>query len=130
MLGGRGDFMITTLPSVLGLIDSGDMIPVAVTTSERVPKYKDVPTIAESGFPEYSSAAWYGFVVPKGTPGPIIEKLRAATTEALATSTIKERLEAEGTTIVGNKPAEFASMMAAESKRWAEFLTKTGISIK
>ena len=130
MLGGRGDFMITTLPSVLGLIDSGDMIPVAVTTSERVPKYKDVPTIAESGFPEYSSAAWYGFVVPKGTPAPIIEKLRAATTEALATSTIKERLEAEGTTIVGNKPAEFASMMAAESKRWAEFLTKTGISIK
>ncbi|MBB3937078.1 Bug family tripartite tricarboxylate transporter substrate binding protein [Aureimonas phyllosphaerae] len=129
MLGGRGDFMVTTLPSVLGLMNSGDMVPLAVTTTERVASLKDVPTIAESGYPDYVSAAWYGFAVPKGTPAPIIEKLRTATVEALAAPTVKERLEAEGAVIVGDTPQEFGDMMKAESQRWASFLTDAGISI-
>jgi tripartite-type tricarboxylate transporter receptor subunit TctC len=129
MLGGRGDFMVTTLPSVLGLMNSGDMVPLAVTTTERVASLKDVPTIAESGYPDYVSAAWYGFAVPKGTPAPIVEKLRTATVEALAAPTVKERLEAEGAVIVGDTPQEFGDMMKAESQRWASFLTEAGISI-
>jgi tripartite-type tricarboxylate transporter receptor subunit TctC len=130
MLGGRGDFMVTTLPSVLGLIDGGEMIPLAVTTPERVAKLADVPTVAESGYPDYTAAAWYGFAVPKGTPAPVIEKLRAATVAALATPAVRERLAGEGTTIVGGTPAEFAAMMAAESARWATFLARAGISIE
>ncbi|KQQ87686.1 Tat pathway signal protein [Aureimonas sp. Leaf324] len=129
MLGGRGDFMVTTLPSVLGLMNSGDMVPLAVTTTERVASLKDVPTIAESGYPDYVSAAWYGFAVPKGTPAPIVEKLRTATVEALAAPAVKERLEAEGAVIVGDTPQEFGDMMKAESQRWASFLTEAGISI-
>lgn len=129
MLGGRGDFMVTTLPSVLGLVDAGEMIPLAVTTKERVAKFADVPTVAESGYPDYVSAAWYGFAVPKGTPEPVIAKLREATVAALATPAVKDRLESEGTTIVGDTPAEFAAMMKSESARWAEFLAKSGISI-
>ena len=130
MLGGRGDFMVTTLPSVLGLMDSGDMVPLAVTTKERVAKLKDVPTIAEGGYPDYVSEAWYGFAVPKGTAAPIIEKIRTATVEALASPAVKDRLEAEGAVIVGDKPEEFAAMMKAESQRWASFLAESGITIE
>lgn len=129
MLGGRGDFMVTTLPSVLGLVDSGEMIPLAVTTKERVAKLPNVPTIAERGYPEYESAAWYGFAVPKGTPEPVVDKLRTATLEALATPAIKDRLTAEGTTIIGDTPQEFAAMMKSESERWSKFLGQAGISI-
>lgn len=129
MLGGRGDFMVTTLPSVLGLVDSGEMIPLAVTTKERVAKLPKVPTIAERGYPEYESAAWYGFAVPKGTPQPVVDKLRTATLEALATPAIKDRLTAEGTTIIGDTPQEFAAMMKSESERWSKFLGQAGISI-
>lgn len=129
MLGGRGDFMVTTLPSVLGLVDSGEMIPLAVTTKERVAKLPNVPTIAERGYPEYESAAWYGFAVPKGTPQPVVDKLRTATLEALATPAIKDRLTAEGTTIIGDTPQEFAAMMKSESERWSKFLGQAGISI-
>ena len=129
MLGGRGDFMVTTLPSVLGLMDSGDMVPLAVTTTERVGKLPNVPTIAESGYPDYVSAAWYGFAVPKGTPEPVVEKLRSATVAALGLPAVKERLEAEGATIVGDTPQDFAAMMKAESQRWAGFLSQSGISI-
>lgn len=130
MLGGRGDFMVTTLPSALGLIDGGEMVPLAVTTAERVAKFPNVPAVAESGFPNYSAAAWYGFVVPKGTPQDVIEKLRASTVAALATPVIKERLESEGTTIIGDTPQEFAAMMQSESERWAAFLATSGISIE
>lgn len=129
MLGGRGDFMVTTLPSVLGLVDSGEMIPLAVTTKERVAKLPNVPAVAERGYPDYESAAWYGFAVPKGTPQPVIDKLRSATLDALATPVIKERLSAEGTTIIGDTPQEFAAMMKSESARWSTFLGQAGISI-
>jgi tripartite-type tricarboxylate transporter receptor subunit TctC len=130
LLGGRGDFMITTLPSVLGLIESGEMVPLAVTSQTRVAKFANVPTIAECGFPDYVSTAWYGFAVPKGTPRPVIETLRTATLAALSSPVLKERLEGEGTEIVGDTPAEFGAMMKAESGRWASFLTRTGLSIK
>lgn len=129
MLGGRGDFMVTTLPSVLGLIDGGQMVPLAVTTDKRVDKLAQVPTVAESGLPDYTSAAWYGFSVPKNTPQPIIQKLREATLAALAAPIIKERLAAEGTEIVGDTPAEFGAMMKTESARWAKFLASSNISI-
>lgn len=129
MLGGRGDFMVTTAPSVLGLIDSGDMIPLAVTTKDRVKRF-NAPSIAESGYPDYVSEAWYGFVVPKGTPAAVTEKIRTATIEAMKSPAIKDRLEAEGTVLVGDTPAEFASMMKAESERWKVFLATAGISIK
>lgn len=129
MLGGRGDFIVTTLPSVLGLVESGEMIPLAVTTKERVAKLPNVPAVAERGYPDYEAAAWYGFAVPKGTPKPVVDKLRSATLEALATQVIKERLSAEGTTIVGDTPQQFTAMMKSESARWSKFLGEAGISI-
>lgn len=129
LLGGRGDFMVTTMPSVLGLIQGGEMVPLALTTTERAEKFPAVPTVAESGYPAYSAAAWYGFAVPKGTPAPIITKLRDATLAALASPVIKQRLSDEGTVIVGDTPEQFGAMMKAESARWAEFVKKTGISL-
>jgi tripartite-type tricarboxylate transporter receptor subunit TctC len=129
LMGGRGDFMITTLPSVIGLIDGGEMKPIAVTTAERSSRLPDVPTVAETGLPGYESAAWYGFVVPAGAPAPVVEKLRAATLAALESPELKERLVSEGTTLVGGTAEDFAAMMRSESDRWAAFLTETGISI-
>jgi tripartite-type tricarboxylate transporter receptor subunit TctC len=129
LLGGRSDFMVTTLPSVLGFITSGEMIPLAVTSRDRVAKLlPDVPTIAESGFPEHESAAWYGFVVPKGTPASVIGILHEAAVSALATPQIRERLESEGSTIVGDRPEQFGAMMKAEAARWKAFLAGAGIS--
>ena len=66
LIGGRLDFMITTLPSVVGFLDSGKAKPLAVTMQERSARLPEVPTIAESGFPDYLAAAWYGFAVPEG----------------------------------------------------------------
>ena len=88
LIGGRLDFMITTLPSVVGFLDSGKAKPLAVTLQQRSKRLPEVPTIAESGFPDYSAAAWYGFAVPKGTPPEIVAKLRDATVASRSLVTI------------------------------------------
>jgi len=129
LLGGRADFMITTLPSVIGLIEGSQMRPLAVTTKGRTKKYPDVPTISESGWEAYEATAWYGFVVPKGTPKEITSKLRDATIETITKGVVRERLEAEGAEPIGNTPEEFAAMMKAESARWAEVVKQASIKI-
>jgi len=129
LLGGRTDFMITTLPSVVGLIEGSQMRPLAVTTKTRTKKFPDVPSIAESGWPDYEATAWYGFVVPKGTPQDITAKLREATVETITKGVVRERLEAEGADPIGNSPQEFAAMMKAESARWADVVKQAGIKV-
>jgi tripartite-type tricarboxylate transporter receptor subunit TctC len=129
LLGGRADFMITTLPSVIGLIDGSQMRPLAVTTKARTKKFPDVPTISESGWAAYEATAWYGFVVPKGTPKEIVAKLREATIETITKGVVRERLEAEGAEPIGNTPEEFAAMMKAESTRWADVVKQANIKV-
>ena len=112
LIGGRLDFMVTTLPSVVGFIDSGKAKPLAVTMQERSKRLPEVPTIAESGFPDYQTAAWYGFAVPKGTPPEIVAKLRDATVAATKTETVQRSLDIEGAVVIGNTPEEFARLHA------------------
>jgi tripartite-type tricarboxylate transporter receptor subunit TctC len=130
LLGGRTDYMVTTLPSVTGLIESGQMRALAVTTRARTKKLPDVPTVAESGWPSYEAGAWYGFVVPKGTPPEVIEKLRGATVAAINTAKVRERFANEGAEPIGSSPKEFADMMQAESKRWAEVVKSASITVE
>jgi tripartite-type tricarboxylate transporter receptor subunit TctC len=126
---GQTDFMITTMPSVMGQIDGGIVKALAVTTKDRTKKLPAVPTIAESGFAEYDTGAWYGFVVPKGTPANVIATLRKATIAAINKDVIKARFANEGAEPIGSEPAEFAAMMQSESRRWAEVIGKTRIEL-
>lgn len=129
LLGGRTEFMVTTVPSVLGLIESGDLRALAVTGKTRSTKFPDIPSVAESGWPDYEATAWYGFVVPKGTPKDIADKIRAATLESIKSGTVRDRLANEGAEPIGNSPEEFAAMMKAESARWAGIIKQAGISV-
>jgi tripartite-type tricarboxylate transporter receptor subunit TctC len=128
LIGGRLDFMITTLPSIVGFIKSGKAKPLAVTMEARTKQLPDVPTIAESGFPDYQAAAWYGFAVPKGTPPEIVTRLREATIAAVGKPDVRRTLELEGAEPVLNTPQEFAAFMASESKRWAELIQTAGLT--
>jgi tripartite-type tricarboxylate transporter receptor subunit TctC len=130
LLGGRTDYMVTTLPSVMGLVETGQMRALAVTTKARTRKFPDVPTVGESGWPGYEAGAWYGFVVPRGTPADVVEKLRAATVAAINTQKVRDRLQNEGAEPIGSSPKEFAGMMQTESKRWAEVIKAAAISVE
>jgi tripartite-type tricarboxylate transporter receptor subunit TctC len=129
VMGGNTQFMITTVPSVVGLIQGNEMRPLAVTTKKRAAILKDVPTIAESGYPDYEASAWYGFVVPKGTPPAIVDTLRKATVEAINSPLVKERLDNEGAEPIGNTGEEFAAYMKAESAKWAKVTKDAKITL-
>lgn len=128
LIGGRLDFMVTTLPSVVGFIESGKAKPLAVTMQERSKRLPEVPTIAELGLPNYEAAAWYGFSVPTGTPAEIVTKLRDATVAATQSAAVQKSLDVEGAVVIANTPAEFGAFMQQESQRWAAVIEKAGLT--
>lgn len=129
VLGGQTDFIITTLPSVISQIEAGKMRALAVTTKQRAAVLKNIPSISESGLPDYEINAWYGFIVPAGTPRPLIDILRKATVDALATQTVRSRLDADGAKAIGSTPEEFSAFIKSEHARWKVIAAAAKIQI-
>ena len=117
---------ITTL---VGQLRDGSLRMLATSSEARVTAFPDVPTLAESGAKDFDSGAWYGFVVPKGTPTPIVERLRKATIEGINTDLVRARFANEGAAPIGSTPEEFRKMMEEESKRWAEVVKAANITL-
>jgi tripartite-type tricarboxylate transporter receptor subunit TctC len=130
LVAGQTQYMVTSLPSVMGLIEGKRVRPLAVTTRERSALMPAVPSVAESGWSEYDAGAWYGFAVPKGTPVRIVEMLRNATAGALTDETVRSRLIQDGSKPVGSTPDEFGAFMKKETVRWASTVKAAGISME
>jgi tripartite-type tricarboxylate transporter receptor subunit TctC len=93
--------------NMMGVIDGGKVVPLAVSGGKRVEKLPDVPTFSEAGVPEYKLAGWFGIVAPAGTPPEIIERLNAAGNAAAETPEVIEALAAQGIEPLLNTPEEF-----------------------
>lgn len=93
--------------NLLGVIDDGKVVPLAVSGKKRVAKLPDVPTFAEAGLPEYKLVNWLGLVAPAGTSREIIDKLNAAGNAAAQTPEVTEALAAQGIEPLPNTPEEF-----------------------
>lgn len=91
LLAGQTSMMVDNLPSSMQYIKSGKLRALAVTSKSRVAELPDVPTMIQSGYPNFDVTAWFGFFVPAGTPKPIIDKLYAAVKKSLETPEIKQR---------------------------------------
>lgn len=129
LVSGQTDFMITSLPSVMNLISSGMVKALAVSPDQRIKSLPDVPTLKEAGIKDYATGAWYGFVVPKGTPQDVIDKLRAASIDAINNPVVRERFAAEGTDPIGSSSDDFRKMMIEESARWSDVVKKSNTVI-
>ena len=129
LVGGQTQFMITTLPSVTGLVHGGQLRALAVTSRKAIPQLPGIPAIAEAGYPDYESTAWYGFVVPKGVPAAVKERLSTAIAAAIRSDVIRGRLSDEGAAPIGNSAQEFATMMAQESARWKKVIAASGFKL-
>ncbi len=127
LIGGKTDFMVTTFPSIIGQIEGGTVRALAVTSKGRTAAFPQLPAVSELGWPDYEASAWYGFVVPAGTPQPIVARLRQATLDALNTPLLKDRLSKEGAAAIGNSPEDFRQMMVEEHKRWGQLIQSAGL---
>lgn len=130
LVGGHIDFMVTTIPSVIGLVNDGTLKALAVTGAERFPELPDVPTVAESGLPGFTASAWYGLLGPKGLPQDVRDKLTAATAETLSDPEFIAKLKNDGGVPSNLTGQAFADFMAAERARWGEVVTAAGIKVE
>ncbi len=130
LMGGSVDIMFDNIVPVSPHVKSGKLKALAVTTKTRASSLPDVPTMAEAGFPNFEAVAWFGMLVPAGTPQPIIDRLNKEIVAILNTPDIKERLAALGATVVADTPAEYARFMSAEINKWAPIVKRAQISIE
>ena len=130
LVGGTMDVMFDNLPSAMAQIKAGKLKALAVTSASRSPALPDVPTIAEAGpVKGYEASSWFGLLAPAGTPPEVINRLQQETAKALASPKLKARLEAQGAIPGGNTPAEFAKMIDAETKKWAQVVKASGAKV-
>ncbi|HMO46133.1 MAG TPA: tripartite tricarboxylate transporter substrate binding protein [Rubrivivax sp.] len=128
LIGGQVDFMIDTLSASLPHVRSGKLRGLAVSGLERSPALQDLPTIAAEGVAGYNVAAWGGFLVPKGTPAPIIQALNAAANEALRSPEVVARAADSGSELKGGTPQEFGDFIRQELATWKGAVAAAGVS--
>ena len=129
VVGGRVPVIMPGLASVTGLIRAGKLRALAVTGTSRSPEMPELPTLAESGFPNYAAYVWMGLLAPKGTPPATIETLHRAVVAALAEPQVKDYMAKASIEIVGGTPAEFDRYFHEEKARWAAVIHETGAHI-
>ncbi|EFH11136.1 Bug family tripartite tricarboxylate transporter substrate binding protein, partial [Teichococcus cervicalis] len=120
VVAGHIPFMVTTLPSVAGLIQGEMVRALAVTGTARLAALPEVPTVAESALPGYQASAWYGIVAPRGLPAPVRARLEGAIADSLEVPEVSRRLAEEGAVPARMGAEPFARFMAAERARWSK----------
>jgi tripartite-type tricarboxylate transporter receptor subunit TctC len=129
LLGGQTQMTIDGLTGLYPLIRDDKVRPLAVARPERWPQLPDVPTMVESGFPDFVIDAWTGVVAPAGTPPEIIAKLNAAINEGLASDDAKANLARFSAIAKIGTPQDFAAFLADEMPKWADIVKLAGARI-
>lgn len=122
------DFMLESLRGALPLVKSGKVKGLAVTTAQRTPLAPEFPTMVESGgLPGYDFSFWYGILAPANTPSSAIERIARDIDRTLKTPAMKEKLAAQGVTIVDAELAQFGAEIKAELGQWSEVAKRAGL---
>ena len=126
-LAGQTQAMFDNPPTVMAQIRAGGLRALGVAARQRIPQLPDVPTIAESGVPNFEASSLFGLVAPARTPAPIVERLAAETAKAVQDPEMRARFDQLGARLVGNSPTEFAQLVARERASWGEVIRSASI---
>ena len=125
----RGDVPLsfTLLGGAEPFLRSGQLKAIAVTTDRRIDALPSVPTIAESGYPDYEITSWHGIVAPAGTPRAIVERLQREIAVIIHAPDVVAHLRSLGMEPAGGTSSAFAVRIAAEKARWRDVIVRAGI---
>jgi tripartite-type tricarboxylate transporter receptor subunit TctC len=126
LLSGQAKVMFGGMIGTLTHVKSGRLKAVAVSSAKRSPVAPDLPTVAESGFPGYEAATWYGVLAPAGTPAPIVKKLNTEIIATLNHPELKQRMAGQGADPAPTTPEEFAAYIKTEVSKWAKVVKESG----
>jgi tripartite-type tricarboxylate transporter receptor subunit TctC len=127
LLGGRIDINFGTLSNLLPLIREGKVRAIAVTSEVRSPDVPDVPTMAQSGYPQLTQGDWIGFWAPAGTAPDIVNRLNREINAGLAAPETKTAMQKLGFEPRGGSPQEFAAFIRDEVETWTPAAKAAGI---
>jgi tripartite-type tricarboxylate transporter receptor subunit TctC len=128
MLGGQIQAGFETTSVLFGHLQEKKIKALAVATPARLPELPDVPTMIESGFPDFVASSWTSIMAPAGTPREIVEKLNAEINAGLNAPVMQVRLKQLGAQAQAGTPEELAAFIASEIARWQAMAKLTGIT--
>jgi len=124
---GQVDVHMSGMPTVFTLIKGGKMKILGVASTSRSPLFPEVPTVAASGLPGYEFTSWFGVVTPAGTPKDIVTRLNSEIAGAVADPVVRERLIAQGFSVLASSPDELARATREQLDRYAKLFKQAGI---
>ena len=128
LIGGRIEIVFATLPPSLQLIQEGKVRAVAVTGARRSETMRDVPTVAEAGFPGYDATLWQALVAPAGLPTSIAARLNAETVAIMKDAATRTLLLAQGVEPEASTPEDLAKRIASDIEKWRGVIRSANIS--
>src|SRR5690554_6243137 len=129
LIGGQVQYMFDNMPSAWPHVESGKLRALAVTTAERSKTAPNLPTMQESGFPDFDVSSWFGVIGPKGMPEDVVNTLNKSIRDALAKPEVRERLEGLGAVPADTSPQEFAQFIQTEVDTWKPVVEASGARV-
>lgn len=126
---GETQALFTVAPALMPLIQGGRVRLIAATSTHRVETMKDLPTVAESGYPGFEALAWNGLFTAAGTPAAVVNRINADVNAVLKDPAVRDALARQGLIAGGGSPADFAAFIDAEGRKWGAIIKKNGITI-
>jgi tripartite-type tricarboxylate transporter receptor subunit TctC len=130
LVAGEIQMMIDGIGSLLPHIRDGKVRALAVTGNTRSADLPDIPTMIESGYPDYTLSFWTGILAPAGTPPEIIDKLNGAVVAGLRSAEARQNLAKFSVEPNITTPQEFSAFLAAEARKWADIVKTTNIKVE
>lgn len=129
-ISGQVQFIFGTVASTMPHVQSGKLTALAVTTANRLAALPNVPTVMESGYPNFDVSVWHGLIGPKGIPADIVLKINQAVRTALNDPLMAQQLASDGLTASTDSPEEFAALISQEVARWGALVKSRAITLK
>jgi tripartite-type tricarboxylate transporter receptor subunit TctC len=130
LIGGRIQMIFDNMPSALPLVQEGKLKAIAVTSAQRSPAAPDIPTIAESGLPGFEATSWFALLGSPGIPREVQMRINAETLKVMAMPDVKDRLAKLGLDPHPGTPEALASLIQAETGKWAKVVKASGARIE
>ena len=127
LMSGEIDFVFDTWAG-LPLIQAGKVKPLAVSARTRMSQLPDMPTVEESGIPDFHVSFWLGMLAPAGTPAAVVQKLYAATKATMEEPKARATLSAQGN-VIPEDPAQFSQRIAREIAAWGGVISRERLSL-
>jgi len=127
LLSGQVQLMFSSIVAITQMVNTQRLKAIAVTSKKRSSLFPQLPTLIESGYPEYSTGSWYGLLAPAGTDPEIISKINQAAEKVLKDPSVREQLVKEGADPIGGSPQEFKKFIQYELDKTNRILNQQKI---